>query len=330
MRPDVSVIIPVYNKKPFVARAIRSVLAQTHGNFELLVVDDGSTDGSAGEAGAFLADARVRVIQQANAGEGAARNRGWREARAGLCAFLDADDEFLPPHLERLIALAQRCPEAGLLGAAYLNRLPDGREVLRSVAGVEAGLFRDYFRTARDCGFPPVNASSVAARREILATVGGFREGLPVGADLEFWARAALRLAVAYDPRPSSIYYLLTTGSAMASYQWTPAVPAAVETIEREGAANQSAVDYAAWLLLKHAGAGVMAGKRADARSLLAHRIIADSTLRGRGRLVWAGSVTPAAALHFYLRFRDWQSNRASARSAAERRRELVEAQTAG
>lgn len=97
---NVSVIIPLYNKAPYIQRALDSVLSQTLHNFELIVVDDGSID-RGGDIVARCSDPRVRIIRQGNAGPGAARNRGLREAQGEIVAFLDADDEWLPDYLMR-------------------------------------------------------------------------------------------------------------------------------------------------------------------------------------------------------------------------------------
>src|SRR6185312_7639068 len=91
----VSVVLPLYNKAPFITRALDSIAAQTYRNFEAIIVDDGSTDGS-GDIAASYPDPRFRVIRQTNAGPGAARNRGVDEAKGEVLAFLDADDEWLP------------------------------------------------------------------------------------------------------------------------------------------------------------------------------------------------------------------------------------------
>ena len=111
--PAVSVVVPLYNKAAYITRCLESICQQTFDDFEVLAVDDGSTDGS-GEVAARTADRRIRVISQRNAGEGAARNRGITEARAELIAFLDADDAWEPGFLQAVIQLSQRYPEAGL------------------------------------------------------------------------------------------------------------------------------------------------------------------------------------------------------------------------
>jgi len=122
--PEVSVVIPLYNKAPYIARALASVITQTCQDFEVIVIDDGSTDGGA-EIVRRLDDTRIRVIRQENRGVSAARNRGIESARTDFIAFLDADDEWTPTHLEALLRLRDRYPHAGAYGTAYLIKRAD-------------------------------------------------------------------------------------------------------------------------------------------------------------------------------------------------------------
>ena len=107
----VSVVVPLFNKAKYVARCLDSILGQTFGDFELIVVNDGSTDASEAVVASYT-DRRVRMINQPNAGPGAARNRGLGEARGEYVAFLDADDEWLPQYLESGINILDATPEA--------------------------------------------------------------------------------------------------------------------------------------------------------------------------------------------------------------------------
>ena len=126
--PAVSVIVPLYNKAGFVARALRSALGQVGVPCEIIVVDDGSTDGGAAVAASF-ADPRVRVIAQPNGGPGAARNRGIAEAAAPYLAFLDADDAWHPTFLARSIELLAQHPAAAAVSSTYVHQ-PSGASVV--------------------------------------------------------------------------------------------------------------------------------------------------------------------------------------------------------
>jgi hypothetical protein len=121
----VSIIIPLYNKAPYIRRALDSALAQTFPDHEIIVVDDGSTDGSP-EIVRAESDPRVRLITQPNAGPGLARNQGIAEAKGEYLAFLDADDEWLPAFLERSLALLENYgPSVSSISSGYVQ-LPGG------------------------------------------------------------------------------------------------------------------------------------------------------------------------------------------------------------
>ena len=114
----VSVIIPLYNGAAYIERSIRSVLNQTFQEFEIIVVDDGSTDDGSQRVATFNLPS-IRLVRQPNGGVSTARNTGIREARYGLVAFLDADDEWMPDHLETIIRLYHTFPQCGVFGTSY-------------------------------------------------------------------------------------------------------------------------------------------------------------------------------------------------------------------
>lgn len=198
-----SVVIPLYNKARYVHGAVRSVLAQTLPPHEVIVVDDGSSDGSA-DVVAAIDDPRVRLVRQPNAGVSAARNRGIALATGDWIAFLDADDWYHPEMLAALRQAHEACPEAGLLGAqsrTMQNVLgdPDPWPVTDSFFEVEVveDLRQRWMRTA------PFNSSSVAIRASLLREMAPcFIEGESHGEDLDLWFRVADRTQVAVVNAP--------------------------------------------------------------------------------------------------------------------------------
>jgi glycosyltransferase involved in cell wall biosynthesis len=180
--PAVSVVIPTYQRRALVTRAVASVLRQTFGDFELIVVD-GSDDGTK-EALAGL-DPRLRYVWQENRGVAATRNAGIRLARGDVVAFLDSDNQWLPDHLEVITDVLERHPQAVLVSTcpsfhvAGSESPSDAREV---------DLLPDS--VLRNCaGF----VSCIAVRREPLQEIGGFDEELPVAEDNDLWLRLAMR-----------------------------------------------------------------------------------------------------------------------------------------
>lgn len=204
-----SIVMPVWNKRPFVEATLASVLAQDRPDFELIAVDDGSTDGSF-EILHAVRDPRVRLIAQANAGPGAARNAGIEAARSDWIAFLDADDLWLPDHLAELDRIRARHGDAGLIAASYFTarngRHPD------AAAGRTAGRIGPIdFLAALAGGTRPFTTSSCAIQRQVYRDLGGFG-AFPSAQDCEYWARIALERPIAVSSRRTVIYLLDTGG----------------------------------------------------------------------------------------------------------------------
>jgi len=199
-----SVVMPVWNKRPYLADAVAGVLAQNWRNFELIAVDDGSTDGSLDLLRTFT-DPRLRIIAQANAGPGRARNRGIEAARHGWIAFLDADDLWLPDHLAELDIVRCRHPGAGLIGTAFTLCGRDGAVAVPAANGRSVGEI-DYFSAEM-----ALCASSAAIPRSTYCALGGFGDRVP-GQDSEYWARIALERPVAISSRVTAVYRLGTGG----------------------------------------------------------------------------------------------------------------------
>jgi glycosyltransferase involved in cell wall biosynthesis len=173
----VSVIIPLYNKERSIARAIRSVCNQTFCDFELIVIDDGSTDRSADFARQYD-DNRVRVISQVNSGPGAARNAGIRAAKGEVLAFLDADDEWLPDFLKHSVAILDRYPEVASVTSGY-TEMPAMVESnsMSSFFGVRPGLSRISQNTPADevvSMLAFMSPCSTVMRASIARQYGGF------------------------------------------------------------------------------------------------------------------------------------------------------------
>lgn len=207
--PVVSVVMPLYNKEREVERALLSALAQTVRDFELIVVNDGSTDKSAVVARA-INDARIRIIDQENAGVSAARNRGIKEARADIIAFLDADDEWMPDFLETILRLQRTYPLCSVFATGYLICRRDGLRSNARIRGLPAGfregILADYFLVAAQSD-PPLWTSAVAVTKDAINSVGGFPEGVSTGEDLLTWAKLASRYLIAYSASPGAFFW---------------------------------------------------------------------------------------------------------------------------
>lgn len=195
-RPRIAVVIPVHNRRLVVRRAIDSVLRQDLTDFEVIVVDDGSTDGSA-DVVSEISDNRVRLIRQgARLGANAARNRGVREAQAPLIAFLDSDDEYCLDKLSTVIAAFDREPDLGTLVDSYAivnpHKFGGRREdlinpVIETSETFLSALFTSTIKSRR----VRKATSGISVRREVALRAGLFDESVERRQDMEFLARLA-------------------------------------------------------------------------------------------------------------------------------------------
>lgn len=196
----VSVIIPAYNQAEFLGVAIESVLAQTHRNLEVIVVDDGSTDHTP-EVVRKYADSRVRYEWQRNSGLSAARNKGIQQSLGGVLSYLDADDEFLPRKLEWLLDVMENRAEVGLAAGQAIPVDVDGAQIGRVF---DAGIPPD----PRDLLLKnPLHVGSVLIRRSWQLRVGPFDESLRSYEDWDMWLRLARAgCQMCWVDKPVSLY----------------------------------------------------------------------------------------------------------------------------
>lgn len=208
-----SVIIPVFNKERTILRAIDSVLDQSFPDFELIIVDDSSTDRSL-ELIKSRNDLRIRVIGSDRPGPGGykARNLGTREARNEWITFLDADDQWLPIHLQELDRL-RNLPNEGFLSTSWQDSWPDGK-LTRSGVSEQNGK-KDQYLSVEDflkvsaSYHPPVHTNTVAIRKEILKDIYGFPEDKCVrGGDVVTWVNTILKSKnVLCSTKETAIYH---------------------------------------------------------------------------------------------------------------------------
>ena len=202
-----SIIMPLYNKAPYVRKAVESIVGQTFGNWELIVVDNGSTDGS-GEIVAEITDSRIRIIRlKENIGPGGARNHGVSESTAPWICFLDADDWWEPTFLEEMTRLTERHPDAGIYGTNYYI-VKNGRKRVAPI-GVDEDFTEgeiNYCKVYAKTLCMPLTSISVAIPRGIFDECGGFKTHLRLGEDFDLWIRIALKHKVVLLNKPLSNY----------------------------------------------------------------------------------------------------------------------------
>jgi glycosyltransferase involved in cell wall biosynthesis len=198
-----SIIIIVYNGEQYIVRAVESALGQTVADIEVIVVDDGSSDGSAARVGR-IKDSRLRLVRQNNQGPSAARNAGIREAKSDWVAFLDCDDWWTPDKLEHQLATTAQSPDVGLVYSGATTLLEDGSVVSEAVPRLRGAVLEQLLLGNYITG----SSSSVLIRRDVLSELGGFRSDIHYGEDWDLWLRIAARYRIEMVPQPH--VYLLS------------------------------------------------------------------------------------------------------------------------
>lgn len=208
--PYFSVIIPLYNKAPYVAKAIRSVLAQTFADYELIVMDDGSVDDSFSIAlKSIEGRGNCHLYRQKNAGVSMARNNGVALSQGKYLCFLDADDWWEPTFLEEMSKLIEDFPEAGIYGTNYTIVNETKHKTRVAKIGVDEGFEKGYINYCRAYAstmYMPLTSISVAIPRGVFEEMDGFPKGIKLGEDFMLWIRIALKYKVAFLNKPLSYY----------------------------------------------------------------------------------------------------------------------------
>ena len=221
-----SVIIPLYNKAPYVAKAIRSVLSQTFTDYELIIVDDGSTDQSAEIALQIIGTLdNCQLINQANAGVSVARNNGVAVSNGEFLCFLDADDWWEPTFLEEMTKLIAEFPDAGIYGTNYTIVNETRHKTRVAKIGVDDGFEKGYINYCQVYAKTlnmPLWTGAVCIPRKVFEEMQGFPEGIKLGEDFLLWIRIALEYKVAFLNKPQAYYNQDVDSVTRATHGLTP------------------------------------------------------------------------------------------------------------
>lgn len=213
-----SIIIPIYNKSPHLDRSITSVLNQKFGDWELILVDDGSTDGSYEKAKSY-SDSRIQLFTRNEPGPGgyAARNLGIEKAKYEWVVFLDADDEWMDNHLSTFVELIDIQPDAKIVSTSWTDNFEDNKEdrffpnaynKKHNTKGIHEIELLGYLQNSIN-GAPPFWTGAVGLRTELLREIDGFPEGrCKRGGDVDTWLRAIYfgKLAI-WSPKLTVVYH---------------------------------------------------------------------------------------------------------------------------
>lgn len=201
-----SIIVPLYNKAPYVRKALDSILSQTYTDWECIVINDGSSDNSLKVVKNFvdefkIYDLRCKILDQKNAGVAAARNNGVKASKGEYVCFLDADDWWEPTFLEETDRLVKEYPDAGIYCTNYIYFKPGKTQVALKLARG----YMNYPKAYLD-GPMPIWTGATCMPRRVFDEMGGFPVGVKLGEDFLLWAKTVLHYKIAFCEKPLAYY----------------------------------------------------------------------------------------------------------------------------
>lgn len=204
-----SVIIPLYNKEKYIEKALQSVINQTFKEFEIIVVDDGSTDRSLEIARQIIKSTnhKINIIEQQNSGVSIARNNAVQVAKYNYIAFLDADDWWADNYLATMKCLIDDFPEGMLFASSYF-KVKNGRQIPAKI-GVNQSFKRgyfDYLQAYIASPYMPVWTGAAVVKKTVFKEFNGFKSVLKMGEDFDLWVSIALKYRVALENQPLAFY----------------------------------------------------------------------------------------------------------------------------
>lgn len=211
-----SVIIPLFNKDLYIEKALQSVLNQTNQDFEIIIVNDGSTDNSLGNIQFAINKLQVekpdqylkiKIITQINQGVSVAKNNGVNVANYDYIAFLDADDWWESTYLEEMVELIEEYTNAGIYGSNYYL-IKNGNKRVAPI-GIDSAFNKgtiNYFKEYAKTGCMPLWTGATVIKKTIFVSEKGFKPNLKLGEDFDLWVRVALKYPVAYLNKPLANY----------------------------------------------------------------------------------------------------------------------------
>lgn len=216
--PFFSIIIPLYNKEKFLKATLKSVFEQTFTDYEVIIINDGSTDKSLQIAERFKSE-NLKIITQNNQGVSVARNIGIENASASYCCFLDADDYWKKNHLESLFKLVHEFKNADFFCSRYITEISKNIFSKNTFDFDDSyqGYINDFFKSSLVSRI--ATSSSTCIRKKIYDEIGGFNPEINSGEDLDYWIRIALKYQVAISNQTTVVYNFIIENQSLSRVQ---------------------------------------------------------------------------------------------------------------
>lgn len=223
-KPFFSIIIPLYNKEKYIARAVLSALNQTFQDFEIIIINDGSTDGSLAAA-QKITDSRIKIFNQKNLGVNNARNAGIKKSSGAYIAFLDSDDEYTPQFLQTVYELTIKYGKYEFFATAFKRVYKDNSETETKYGTKNIYIVRDFITQVAKTGKFFIHISSVVVKKTVFDNVGYFfsrspkyHSGITIVDDLDLWIRISWKYDLVYSNIAGCVYYTNTPVNVISGY----------------------------------------------------------------------------------------------------------------
>lgn len=202
-----SIVIPLYNKEKFILKTLESIINQTFKDFEIIIVDDGSTDNGV-KVVEQINDSRITIYRKPNGGVSKARNYGISYAKYDFIAFMDADDSWYSDYLYSMSELILKYPECGIFGSAH-NVIFEHKTISNGI-NVPEGIVENWFKTMLET---PVSwTSATIVKKSVFDNVGGFPVGMVAGQDTFVWVKIVCKYKMAFTPKILASYHMTNSG----------------------------------------------------------------------------------------------------------------------
>lgn len=269
MTPFFSIIIPLYNKEKFIKNTLQCVFNQSFTNYEVIVVNDGSTDKSLAVLEKF-SDNRLKIFNQKNQGVSVARNTGMAKAQATYICFLDADDTWKPNHLQAFYDTIFKFPEAKMYCGRYVTQISKNKFIKNNFIDIDEnyeGYVADFFKSSL------INrialTSAVCIHKDIFNEVGGFNKNVSSGQDLEYWIKIAVTYKIAITKNNTLIYNFLNENKSLSKTQINnKTIPCFKQFVEEEKI-NKSLKQFLDLYRIEYALKYHISGNRIKTKELL-------------------------------------------------------------
>lgn len=223
-KPFFSIIIPLYNKEKYIARAVFSALNQTFQDFEIIIINDGSTDGSLAAA-QKITDSRIKIFNQKNLGVNNARNAGIKKSSGSYIAFLDSDDEYTPQFLQTVYELTRKYGKYEFFATAFKRVYKDNSKTETKYGTKNIYIVKDFITQVAKTGKFFIHISSVVVKKTVFENVGYFfsrspkyHSGITIVDDLDLWIRISWKYDLVYSNIAGCVYYTNTPVNVISGY----------------------------------------------------------------------------------------------------------------